>query len=232
MRYLRAICLSAALVCTAAVPAQAIITIHAGNHVMLPNTPGQVIDIMITSDSGDEISGLDLYLMINGADANAYDPSTPRITAIDVTGPGTVFGAVPSTTFPYGDPWDVANGTSYGQNVAYGAAPNATSGPSADAPANGVLAHVTVDTTGVFGGIYPLSLTDPFIFGPTLLSKVTGPLVLGEDYVLVDGMLGSIPEPSSLVLAALGAAGVAVVSLRRRPALRRRRRAYRPRPLE
>ncbi|MGD9721335.1 MAG: PEP-CTERM sorting domain-containing protein [Pirellulales bacterium] len=194
------------------------ITVTAGNHQLLPNTPGQVIDILISTDAAEEISGLDLYVLINGADSSVDQAGVPRITAVDLTSAAVALGAVASTTFPYGDPWEVANGTSFGQNTAFGAAPNATSGPSADAPATGILAKYTIDTTGINAGLWPLSLTDPFIFAATLLSKVTGPLEAGVDYTLVDGSLEIVPEPSSIVLGLFAAAGLAAVVIRRRRA--------------
>jgi MYXO-CTERM domain-containing protein len=206
------------LLCVAS-PAMAHLTVTAGNHILLPNTPGQDITIMISSDTNEEISGLDLYLVINGGDSTVDQPGVPRITAENLTGPGTTFSLVASTTFPYGDPWDVVNGTSFGQNTAFGAAPNATSGPNADAPVNtnNVLAIITVDTTGILFGSWPLSLTDPFIFGPTLLSKVTGP-VDPSGYTLIDGSLNIVPEPSSIVMGLFAAAGLVAVAVRRRRA--------------
>lgn len=205
------------LLCVAS-PAMAHLTVTAGNHILNPNQAGQVIPIMISTDASEEISGLDLYLVINGLDGSADAPNVPHITAEQLTGVGVVFGAVPATQFPYGDPWDVYNGgPSYGQNTAFGAAPNATSGPSADAPATGVLAFITVDTTGIFFGSWPLSLTDPFIFGPTLLSKITGP-VDPAGYTLIDGSLNIVPEPSSVVMGLFAAAGLVAVAIRRRRA--------------
>ncbi|MGD9722413.1 MAG: PEP-CTERM sorting domain-containing protein [Pirellulales bacterium] len=197
------------LVCPS--PAPAVITISVGSHPAQWQKPGQTFDILIGTDAQESISGVDLYLVLKGvsfpdiADADVYNPLLPRFTAIDFTGPGMVFSSVPSTTYPYGDPWAVANGTSYGQNIAYGVATKATSGPAASVLAEGVLARVTFDTTGPPSVYFDISLTDPRIFGPTLVSKITGPVPPAQ-YELVDGGIW-IPEPSTLALAALGMIG-------------------------
>lgn len=77
-------------------------------------------------------------------------------------------------------------------------------------PANGVLAFVTLDTTGVAFGPWSLSLTNVQL-GPS--DFATDP---GNDAILIDGCLNCIPEPSTLVLASLALGWMCIVGIRRR----------------
>lgn len=174
--------------------ALAVPTITVGNHLLLPNTPNQVIAILVSS-AGEQVAGLDLYLYVNGGVGPA-----PVITAIDVVGPGTIFAPNNVGQFSLGPPYDVP-----------GLQPSAiTTTASGFVPANGVLAYVTFDTTGIPVGGYTISLTNPDL-GPT--DFAVNP---GFDAILVDGFIGQVPEPSTFVLAALGVAGACGMRLRRK----------------
>jgi len=176
----RPIPIAIALVFCSCVSAFAIPTITAGNHVLVPNSI-QVIDILISG--GDPIPGLDLYLVVGDNVAG------PIITAIDIVGPGTVFNPNNTGQSTLGPPYDVP-----GRQPAV-----TTTTASGTVAASGVLAHVTLDTTGIFGGTFSLSLTNPDL-GPSDVA-----LDPGHDVILVDGSI-TLPEPASAVLA-LGAAG-------------------------
>src|SRR4051812_7341738 len=67
-------------------------TIVVGNYDLLPNTANQTISIGITGS--DSISGMTFDLVINGGGASGGTvQNAPKITALDITGAGTMFGA-------------------------------------------------------------------------------------------------------------------------------------------
>jgi hypothetical protein len=201
---------------------QAVITLSFGNHLLFPNGTVEV-PILISTDSNEEINAVDLYLQVEDGMSNAVDgPYAIDIEFLDhptLTDP--VFSAVSSSVAAYGDPWEVENGTSTGLKPAYAVFANATSGPSADVPASGVLAYVTFQMNAVAAGTYHVSFTSDDL-GPTLMAKTTGPLELGVDFFLVDGSFTSIPEPASGLLGAIGAAGAALALALSRRARRMR----------
>ncbi|MEX0778067.1 MAG: PEP-CTERM sorting domain-containing protein [Phycisphaeraceae bacterium] len=158
--------------------AQAAPIIFAGDHTLLPNTPGQIIQIMISGAAEDpEIEGVNLYLQIGNAN------SGPVITALELVN-GTIFqgttnfaddlGTVPAPQ------WQAAQGVTL------------LSPASIPVPSNGVLATLTLDTTGLTSGSWSLIL-DPSAIGTTDFG--------GAPATLINGTL-SIPEPASLVLLA------------------------------
>jgi hypothetical protein len=176
--------------------AQAVPTVTAGNHLLAPNTPGQVIPILVSS-ANENVAGLDLYLYLNGNSGLG-----PIITAVDVIGPGTIFNPNNVGQFSLGPPYDVP-----------GQQPSAiTTTASGFVVANGTLAFVTVDTTGVAGGVFPLGLFNPDL-GPT--DFAVNP---GFDAILVDGSITVVPEPASIVMGLFAAAGIGAVVIRRRRA--------------
>jgi hypothetical protein len=95
----------AILFCIAA-PAQATVTVSFGNWYVQPESSIE-IPIMITTDSADEITGVDLYVTVG--DGNTAP--APFATAIEMIShlslPDPIFGAVSSTQVTYGDPWEV-----------------------------------------------------------------------------------------------------------------------------
>jgi hypothetical protein len=88
--------------------------------------------------------------------------------------------------------------------------------------ANGLLATLVIDTTGFFGGTWNLSL-GATLSGPT---DWAGSVFPGggnhpvDDPQIEDGHISIIPEPSSVVLAMFGMAGLSAVAIRRRRARR------------
>ena len=188
------------LVCLPAV-GQAASSIVLGYHFLQPNLAGQGIDIGVTGN--DNIEGLGLIQLVNGGVGPA-----PVITAVDILGPGTIFGSVANTGMglfgPPSDPPSLAPAVF-------------TSTASGTVLANGILAHVTVDTTGIPGGNYAWTLTNPDI-GPTDfgLDLATGELIFPT---VIDGVLFvESPEPSSVNLAIFAAAGAGIVAYRNRRA--------------
>lgn len=179
--------------------------VSGGTHDLLPETSGQVIAITVSGvpgdppglgGTGDAFQGVDLFLTINDGTTG------PLITAIDLLN-GTVF-----------------DGNNSGQNDAIAfPARTAFSGTTVDSDVvgpNGVLAYITLDTTNVAMGSYPLHLylTNPG--QPLLLPPWIGVDEEEPVPVLIDGTLNIVPEPGSLVLALLAVVGLCGVAIHRR----------------
>ena len=184
------------LLISSASAAMAAPMIVAGNHVLLPNTAGQKIMIMTSGEEGDEFQGVNLHLAIGDGG--------PIVTGIDLIGPDTLLFGNNMGQYGYFDPLFDAPTRQPAMTATTAAG---TIGP------NGVIAVLTLDTTGIAPGQYSLSLTHPEI-GPSDLP------VFFETTILQDGFLtvSAVPEPSSVVLAVVAAGGLGAVAIRRRKA--------------
>jgi hypothetical protein len=134
----------ALLVCA---PAQAA-SVTVGNHVLLANTPNQTITVQITG--GEQVAGEDFWAQIgDGGTYNNGSNSKPSFTNVDVIA-GTIFTA--NNLGPFGDP-----------TVGNAAHPliwdDGTVTASGSVAAAGLLATLTIDTTGLNSGSFPLTLT-------------------------------------------------------------------------
>jgi autotransporter-associated beta strand protein len=124
----------------------AVVTV--GNLDLLPNTPDQVRQIMVSG--GEYVAGLTFNISVgNGLDADA-----PRITGVDIIGtaaePTIFYGNNTGQVDPNGAP---------GPYAEYETAQTTTNAELV--PADGVLANVTFDTTGFTAGTWALVLADP-----------------------------------------------------------------------
>jgi hypothetical protein len=152
--------------------------ITVGTHQVLAGTPGQRVPITVSG--GDPVAGVNLLVQTGdgGVALGGNAHSAPRIQDVDVTGTGTVF-ASNNNGHAYDDPptdqlWQVHTATAAGTVAAAG-----------------VLAYVTVDTTGfVAGGSYPL-LLGGIAGDPTLNSDFAGVLATVQN-----GQIVLVPEPS------------------------------------
>lgn len=201
----RASLFALALLCGISTSALAVPTIYAGHHFILPNTANQKIAIMISDDGLGQpvlpnppgrIAGIDLVLLVGDG---TYGPI---ITAVDLIGPGTIFNANNTGQYNFPDPFGIPGRETF----------SLTSTISGSVSANGVLAYVTVSTAGI--GLVPGYI--PF----SLVSENLGPSDVGDaDFlpILVNGSF-NVPEPASLVLALMGAAALAAVTIRKRGA--------------
>ncbi len=169
-------------------------TIVAGDWIMGTNMTA-VIQITVTGDPGDEFQGADLQFAIGGGLVG------PVVTAVDMVGPGTLFNGNNNGQQDYGNPpWQ----TPGREPQAFITTLSGFVGP------NGVLAFVTLDSTGVGPGVYAITLTHPEL-GPSDLPPFFTP-----DTPLIDGTIWIEPEPSSVLLSTLAIAGFAAVAMRRR----------------
>jgi len=110
--------------------------IKVGHHVVVPNMPGQKIGIYVTG--GELVNGISLSVATNGGGKAHGGTPGPLITAIDVDAGPTIWIQPPGhnrpSVFNDGQLWNV-NFLSTGGYVG----------------ADGLVATVTVDTTGYFG---------------------------------------------------------------------------------
>jgi PEP-CTERM motif len=210
----RVFLLLAVIVCVPAF-AQAAITITAGNHILLANTAGQPINIMLTSTAGSIYSGTDMRTTIAAAG--------PVITHVF----GDPAGVITPLAAYSGSVW--ANGSAGIGGSPDGTAPGdtgrrvigafATPGFS-NSSASGIYATLTIDTTGVAPGVYAFSLSNHpnGATGVILTNEETFEPENIPDLVLVDGTLTipQVPEPGSIVLGLFAVAGLATVAIRRR----------------
>lgn len=209
---LRKVSLGFAFVLCLASVSQAATSIVVGNHLLLPNTANQKIEILVTG--GDQIQGVNLNAQIGTDPTSAVTPvfqfdanqhlvfPGPNLSTLLAAGsifaPPTGFGENDVTFFPA--LWQAGSATSSGTVAA-----------------NGVLATLYIDTTGFFSGTWALNLADT-IGGPT---DWAGSIFNGNEVpnpVITDGSITIVPEPTSVVMAMFGVAGLGAVAIRRRRA--------------
>ena len=157
----RLTCMSAVLALSAlsaaSVSAEPIIVV--GDHSLLPNTPGQKISISISGDNN--ITGINFYAQVGDGGPELADYSLPpgidgpAITGVDLDPPGGIFDGKGTQTDLPGIPqvaistFDVTTGTVLG---------------------DGLLAELTLDTTGFTSGTWDLLLANVLPF-----SELDGP---------------------------------------------------------
>jgi hypothetical protein len=194
-----------------AVSAHATTVVTVPSVTLLPNTPNQIIAILVTGDG--QTSGMDLNVQIDDGGV-AFNPGTennpprPKLTGLEVKVPGFVFSA--NVTDP--GPSNPQPGILLDQFSSY-----SITTASGFNPATGGLARLTIDTTGVAPGSWPLIITGT-VGDDSLLyddSTDTTPNVLDTQFI--NGVLSIVvPEPSSLVLAAFSSLAVVGLVWRRR----------------
>jgi hypothetical protein len=193
------------LICSAAI-ANAEQTIIVGDHVLLPNTAGQIVQIFVSSNT--QVAGLDM---------NAQVADSGPLALGSIVGPGIVGDIITGTIFAsnntgVGD----GDGGAFGNQVEF----LSTTTASGTVLANGLLVTLTVDTTG-------LDSNSPGDLGPghwslRLFDTVNGPTdfadpLINASNVIVDGsLIIPSPEPTSIVLGLFAIAGLGAVAVRNR----------------
>jgi hypothetical protein len=143
-------------------------SVKIGSIGLLPDTPGQVAQVYI---SGDQlVEAANLYLQVGGGAAG------PEITQVDMS-TGTIFDG---SLWLQTDLGSVSN-----WQVAWGAV-TTEGNPAA---ASGILANLTIDTTGLAWGVWPLRI-DVGDFGITDLADV--PANLWNGYLAIGNPFGDI----------------------------------------
>lgn len=156
-----------------------------------PNTPNQTVQLSITG--GDQVAGEDFFAQIgDGGSFNGGINTGPVFSGVDILA-GSIFAG--NNTGAVGDP-------DPGGNAAH---PliwlDSTTTSAGTVSASGLLATLTIDTTGISSGTYPLTLTGvASAFGPfdtTLRDSLGDPVALN---VLNGTITVAVPEPSTWVL--------------------------------
>jgi hypothetical protein len=195
LRWLGGLALCVLAVGSSATRAEPIIVV--GDHPLLPNQSGQLVPIYVSG--GDAVEGLNLNVQIgDGGPPLGGTTVAPLITAVDFI-TGTIFdgnnnGQSDITVFP----------------LFYA---GSTTTSKATVNADGLLATLTIDTTGFFFGSWALQLGNTKN-GPTDFTLVGA--------AITDGLI-SVPEPSGLMLA-LATMLPLVLACRRASSRRRYRR--------
>ena len=143
-------------------------TIDAASHSLLPNTAGQQVQMFVAG--GGLVSGLDFFVQVGDGGAAVGGTNTgPTITNLDLT-TGTIFAANNTGILTEHTPL-IWTGT--------------TTTMKGSVAANGLVATLTVDTTGLAHGEFPLILNPPST-GPTQLfgGGVTTSLISGSLHVV------------------------------------------------
>lgn len=191
--------------------------ITAGNHGLLPDTPGQVIPIWVYADAGDhEIVSADLFVQLvdGGLSPLGGEVDGPEIKMVDLEHGNpkwgtTVFGLVDNTH-------NQVNPAIYPPGRA---AQTITAAENSSTVADGLLAVITIDTTGLFLGDGPWDL---IVDSNTALVDVTPPANPDDgpvNYIpltIENGQIYLVPEPSTFLLAGLGVALLLAVARRRK----------------
>jgi hypothetical protein len=158
-----------------------------GGHALLPNTANQVITISVTG--GEQIAGEDFFAQIGdgGAINNGVD-TKPAFSNVDILG-GTIFAG--NNTGASGDP---APGGDAAHPLIWD---DGTVTASGSVAASGILATLTINTTGLSSGSFPLVLTG---VASALGGSNTTLRALGGDaipLVVTNGSLTISPFPAA-----------------------------------
>ena len=177
--------ITAVLVCVGLVGiAQAGLVVEAGTHVLLPDLAGQTIEIYVTG--GDAVYNVNFHAQVaDGGPAHGGSISGPAFTNLDLFATGTIF-ELNNTGRASGTPDGIIS-----PQVAYEGTTTATDTVAAE----GLLAVITMDTTGYYDGSWDFLLT----------GCLTGNTDFGDVPVTVTNGTIIVPEPVSLSMILLGA---------------------------
>jgi PEP-CTERM motif len=177
-------CLSTAAFVLAVAPYSWAASVNVGAHVLLPNTANQIVTIQLTG--GESVAGEDFYAQIgDGGTFLGGSDVKPAFANVDIL-TGTIFSA--SNNGAYGDP----NGTPTGSNAGHPLVwIDGTTTASGGVPASGLLATLTIDTTGLNSGTFPLlvrGVASPLGSFDTTLRDASGnaiPLSISDGTLIV-----------------------------------------------
>jgi hypothetical protein len=189
-----------ALVCTVAWTVEAAL-IDVGSHQLLPNQAGQPIDIFVSG--GEQVYGVDLFLQV----ADGY--TGPVIQNVDIL-TGTIFDG--------NNQGEIGQGPVTPQVWVSGTVTSPQ--PPETVAAEGLLAHVLIDTSGFSSGSWDFKITDTLMGDSTLINNFNPPVMdvrNGRIYIGQQPPPFIIPEPSMWIVAlGLIGLGIGAGTLRRR----------------
>lgn len=125
--------------------------VSVSDQYMLNTNAQRQIPILVSSSPAEQVAGVDLAVQIgDGGTVNAGVNTAPRITNLDVVGPGTIFHGnnTGTGTLDDGTPLPVYLGSAGNNLIAL----TATTTSSGTVNANGVLAWLTVNPSGAAVG--------------------------------------------------------------------------------
>ncbi|MFC1757754.1 hypothetical protein ACFL2H_03170 [Planctomycetota bacterium] len=155
-------------------------TITVGDHELQANTSGQIVEIFV--EGGEAVPGVDLFVQIGdggpalstfGLPSGYHAPALTNVELID----GTIFDGITDAPTNIGAP-------ELDQVAFYTLA---LIGAAEAVPANGILAKLTVDTSGFYGGSWDLMLDQVLPF-----AEFNGPYTTNFAGVLADITNGQI----------------------------------------
>jgi hypothetical protein len=128
-------------------------SIIVGNHTLLANTPNQLVTIQVSGD--EQIAGEDFFAQIgDGGVFNGGSNTKPSLMNVSIMN-GTIFASNNSGAF--GDPKGM---NPPGSNAAHPLIwVDGTTTSTGTVAASGLFATLTIDTTGLNSGTFPLILT-------------------------------------------------------------------------
>jgi hypothetical protein len=176
------------------VQAQNLPTIDVGAHLLLPDTPSQLITIDV--GGGVPVQALDINVQV--ADGGP-------VAGGMIVGPGFTADILSGTIFAHNyvnyvnHNSDLHDGNQY---MWYSLTTD-----SGTVETNGLLVTLDFDTTGFTGGSWPLIMSGT-IRGSTNFGSIGASII--------NGSISIVPEPASAALAALGFAGLAAGAWRRK----------------
>ena len=159
-------------------------TIHVGDHGLLPNQPDQVIAIQVSG--GDLVAGLDLFVQVGDGGPELLrfglpaGRAGPMVDAVELVA-GTIFSGVTDKPVNIGS-------DQLPQTASYTIA---LVGGTQSVAADGVLAYLTMDTTGIYGGTWDLRLAGVLPYAP-----FQGPYdttFAGQPAVISNGQIRIVP---------------------------------------
>jgi len=166
-------------------PALATLIVDVGDNELQPSMADQVVEVRVSG--GDNIDGMDFNARIgNGSDGNW----APKFTALDLL-TGTIYAS--------------GNNGQYGDDLRDHVA-IASTDVQAPVAGSGLIARLTIDTTGFTSGAWPLilsgagGLSDPTVFYAASPPSAT----IIDGWIRIAGTGPLVPEPSTWVLLALG----------------------------
>jgi hypothetical protein len=219
----RRVVLSLAILLGLATAAHANLSINVGSHNLNPNQAGQVIFIEVTGgvntqpiDTVNSISSHDSVLQLAGGGGGVGGPAPagePKLTEVNAV-TGTIFDGNTADS----PPGQVGFSSEQFWNV--GVVNDGS--PANFYPNPGVLLKVTIDTTGVTSGTFALIMDETNdVFNGYSSNYSNSPPEAGDlalDFDIINGSVTIVPEPSTVVLGLLAAAGLGLVAIRRRRA--------------
>jgi len=159
--------------------------IDVGHHVLLPDTPGQTFQVSVTG--GDLVQGLNFNLQVaDGGPEWGGVIDGPAIEALDIL-TGTIFDGNNTGTV------DLDGGPPSGSDIAPQYEGRSTTTDSGSVPASGLLATVTIDTTGFSSGTWDLFLSNT-LNGPTDFAGLPASITDGSIRVLAFTDLGTVTD--------------------------------------